>query len=423
MRIKSIISSSIGNVLEWYDFGLFAIYSALFSQLFFPSNNPHVALLTTFGVFAVGFICRPIGALLFGYLGDKHGRVKILRLSVLMISLPTLLIGLLPTYDQIGILAPILLTLIRLWQGISLGGEHSGNIIYLAESAPIRHRALITSLGGTGANLGILLASLIGGISSYFFTDAEFKAWGWRLPYLISGILCLLVYAARLKMQETQVFIHLKKEHKIVNHPIRMMIEKNLPYVLRTLGLVCMGSTYYYFCFLYIPLFLTSNTQLSLFKTSSLMTIFMAAMLVLVPLAGMICDRIGRRKMLLFNAAFIAITILPGFYFIYHPYLVSVVLVMAVFTIASSLEQGTTSIAVVENYPVPARYTGLSFGYNIGNGFFGGTLPLVCEWLRYKTAITMAPAFYVMLCAGVTGMVVFFFTKETRYESLSKMIN
>lgn len=418
MRIKSILSSSVGNILEWYDFGLFAIYSPLFSHLFFPSRDPHTALLATFGVFAAGFICRPIGGLLFGYLGDKNGRVETLRLSVLMISLPTLLIGFLPTYSEIGLIAPILLTMIRLWQGISLGGEYSGNLIYLAETAPMNRRAFITSFGGTGANLGILLASLIGGASSYFFTDAEFTAWGWRLPYLVSGILCLLVYVARLKMEETVVFDRLKQKKLLPDNPIRVMLKENIPHVLRTLGLVCMGSTFYYFCFIYIPLFLSQSTRFSLFKTSSLMSVFMVAMLFLVPLSGIICDAIGRRKMLLFNSLSVAFIAIPGFYFLHFSYFFLTLLVMSIFTIASSLEQGTTSIAVVENYPVPARYTGLSFGYNIGNGFFGGTVPLVCEWLRYKTNFDLAPAFYIMICALVTACVVFFFTKETRHKSL-----
>lgn len=169
MRIKSIIGSSIGNLLEWYDFGLFAIYSSLFSRLFFPTADPHVGLVMTFGVFAIGFLGRPIGAVLFGYLGDRQGRVKTLRLSILMISLPTLFIGFIPTYASIGIAAPILLVLIRMWQGISLGGEFSGNVIYLAETAPQSSRAMITSLASTGANLGILLAAVMGGLSAFLF--------------------------------------------------------------------------------------------------------------------------------------------------------------------------------------------------------------------------------------------------------------
>jgi MHS family proline/betaine transporter-like MFS transporter len=193
VRIRSILSSSVGNILEWYDFGLFAIYSSVFSELFFPNNNPETAIIATLTIFAIGFLCRPIGAILFGIMGDTKGRVKTLRFSILMISLPTLLIGCLPTYATIGIAAPIGLMLIRIWQGISIGGEYSGNIIYLAESAPDKYRATITSLASTGANAGILLATVVGAISHYFFSDATFKEWGWRLPYLLSGILGLLL--------------------------------------------------------------------------------------------------------------------------------------------------------------------------------------------------------------------------------------
>jgi MHS family proline/betaine transporter-like MFS transporter len=418
MRSKSIISSSVGNVLEWYDFGLFAIYSPLFSQLFFPNKDHSAALLATFSIFAVGFICRPIGALLFGFLGDRGGRVQALRLSILMISIPTLLIGLLPTYSQCGIVAPILLMLIRVWQGISLGGEYSGNLIYLAETAPNKYRATVTALAGTGANFGILLASCMGGVMSYLFSETVFHAWAWRLPYIISGILCLLIYATRLQMQETHVFEHLKIKHQLVRNPLKVMIKENMPQVLRTLGLVCMGSTFYYFCFVYVPIFLMQREQFSLFKAANFMAVFMAAMLVLVPLAGRLCDYVGRRKMLLCNALLVTIIVVPGFYILQKNQLSLMLLVMAFFTIASSLEQGTTSIAVVENYPVPARYTGLSFGYNIGNGLFGGTVPLVCEWLLMKTHSELSPAFYIMGCAIVTGLVAFFFTKETKNSSL-----
>jgi len=420
MRLKSIISSSIGNVLEWYDFGLFAIYSSLLSQLFFPDNDRASAQLATFGIFAVGFICRPLGALIFGYLGDRAGRVKALRLSILMISIPTLLIGCLPTYHQAGLIAPILLTLVRIWQGISLGGEYSGNLIYLAEMAPQKYRARITSLAGTGANLGILLASVIGGLTNYIFTDDVFRQWAWRLPYLISGILCLIIYVTRLQMQETRVFNHLKKQHRLAVNPIKVMFKENIPHVLRTLGLVCMGGTFYYFCFVYVPIILTSHDKFPIFKTTYFMGIFMVSMLVLVPLAGWLCDVIGRRKMLLFNSIAVAIVVVPFYSILQQNNVNAICLAMALFTMLSSLEQGTTSVAVVENYPAPARYVGLSFGYNIGNGIFGGTLPLICEWLLVKTHNPLAPAFYICICAVITALVVLFFTKETRYINLEK---
>jgi MHS family proline/betaine transporter-like MFS transporter len=182
---KSIFSSCIGNLLEWYDFGLFAIFSPLFSRLFFPNDDPHISLILTFSVLAIGFLCRPVGALIFGFMGDRKGRARTLRLSVLMISIPTLLIGFLPTYRNVGVAAPILLTLIRVWQGVSLGGEYSGNLIYLTESAPKNLRATITSLAGTGANMGIMLAALASGACSYLFSDVMFESFGWRIRVCI----------------------------------------------------------------------------------------------------------------------------------------------------------------------------------------------------------------------------------------------
>ena len=183
MRLRSIVNSAVGNILEWYDFGLFAIYSSLFSHLFFPTQDASIALIETLGIFAVGYLCRPIGALIFGYLGDKEGRAKSLRLSILMISLPTLLIGFIPTYGSVGVWAPILLILIRIWQGISIGGEYSGNIIYLAETAPSQHRAFVASFAATGANLGALLAMVVSAICTFVFSESVFVDWGWRVPY------------------------------------------------------------------------------------------------------------------------------------------------------------------------------------------------------------------------------------------------
>lgn len=416
---SSIFSSSIGNILEWYDFGLFTIYSSLFSHLFFPTTDPHTALIATFGIFAVGFICRPIGALIFGYMGDRTGRARTLRLSVLMISLPTLFIAFIPSYEQIGLLAPILLTLTRIWQGISIGGEYSGNIIYLAETAPPPYRATITSFASTGANMGILLAALVGMISTYSISEEQLQAWGWRIPYLISGILCLLIYKFRLRLDESRVFEYLKEKKKLAANPIKTALEKNYLQILRTLGLVCMGSTFYYFCFIYIPIFLTQNLKFTLYNVSTLITFFIGSMIILVPISGFICDKVGRRKMLLFNSALITLFVVPGFYLLQLDHFFLFIAVLSIFTVASSLEQGTTSVTVVENFPPPARYTGLSVGYNIGNGFLGGTVPIICEWLTATSSYTLAPAFYIAGCAAITGLVVFFFVPETRGKSLT----
>lgn len=418
---SSILSSSLGNILEWYDFGLFTIFSSLFSRLFFPTENPQLALIATVSIFAIGFLCRPIGALLFGYLGDRYGRAKTLRLSILMIFLPTLCIGCLPSYHQLGIAAPILLTLIRMWQGISIGGEYSGNLIYLAETAPTKYRATFTSFASMGSNIGILLAALVGIISTTLLSEQMLFTWGWRIPYLVSGLFCLFIYTFRLQIKETHVFSELKHKMLLAQNPIKIIFEKNFPQLLRTLGLVCMGSTFYFFCFVYLPIFLKQNLHLPIHLISIMMSILISMMIIFVPLAGFICDSFGRRKMLLFNASFIIILLIPGFYFLSHNTLMMIILILTLFTLASSLEQGTTPVSVIENFPPPARYTGVSLGYNLGNGFLGGTVPIICEWLMIHTSLSLSPAFYITACAIITGLVVFFFVPETQGKNLSKL--
>lgn len=415
--LSSILSSSLGNILEWYDFGLFAIYSSLFSHLFFPAKDPRTALIATIGIFSIGFIFRPVGALIFGYLGDRYGRANTLRLSILMIALPTLYLGFLPTYDQVGIIAPILLMLIRIWQGISIGGEYSGNLIYLAENSPMPYRATITSFASMGANLGILLAAVVGILTTHFFSKEILETWGWRIPYLASGIFCLLIYKYRLQLPESAIFTFLKHKHLTTIHPIKYIFTHNLPQLFRTIGLVCMGSTFYYFCFIYLPIYLTDFLHLSPESVSIGMSELILLMIFLLPLAGFICDKVGRRKMLLFNAMFVAVITVPGFYFLQHSFYYYLIPIL--FTLASTLEQGTTSISVVENFPPPARYTGLALGYNIGNGFLGGTVPIVCTWLLGVTHSDLSPAYYIMFCALITFATVFFSVSETKNVSLA----
>ncbi len=419
--LSSILSASLGNILEWYDFGLFTIFSSLFSRLFFPNADPHVALIAMVGIFSVGFLCRPIGSLIFGYMGDRSGRARTLRLSILMITLPTLLIGCLPTYKQIGLLAPILLMVIRIWQGISIGGEYSGNIIYLAEISPKNYRATFTALASTGANIGVLLAALVGIFATGVFTEEALVNYGWRLPYLISGLICLLIYRFRLQIHESTVFEYLKRKKQLVTNPIKTALKTNYLQILRTFGLVCMGSTFYYFCFIYIPLFLTQKLHFSVHNVSVLIASCIGSMIILVPLAGLICDKFGRRKMFLFNSLWIAIAVVIGFHFLQTDNIPTVLFVLALFTLASSAEQGVTSITVVENFPLPARYTGLSLGYNLGNGLLGGTVPIICEWLSQHSALTLAPALYVAVCAVISGLVVYFFVPETRGKSLQEL--
>lgn len=417
---RSLLSSSLGNVLEWYDFGLFVTFAPLFSRLFFPSQQAG-ALIATFSLFALGFICRPLGALVFGFLGDRRGRATTLRLSILMISLPTFLIAFLPTYNMAGYFAPVMLTLIRMWQGISLGGEYSGNLVYLAESAPKHLRATFTSLAGTGSNLGILLATVIGTACTHWMPEKILEQWGWRLPYLISGAFSMLIWMTRLKLTETPAFTHLRQKHKVVINPIRFVFQNNLRDMLITLGIVSLGSTFYYFVFVWIPAMLTIERHFPSVWVSGLFSVLYFSMLILVPAAGYLCDHTGRRKLFLLIASLVVLLAWPMLALIQEASFLQVGLMLFILTIISSLEQATSSVMVVENFPLPARYTGLSLSYNIGNGFLGGTLPAVSAGLSENVHFLAVPALYVSACALVSGMVVFFFVRETRGKSIEIM--
>lgn len=412
---SSILSSSLGNILEWYDFGLFTIFAGLFSALFFPMQDPAASFIAIIAVFSIGLFCRPLGALLFGYLGDKYGRAMTLRLSILMIALPTFLLSFIPTYQQIGIYAPLCLTFIRMWQGISIGGEYSGNLVYLVEAAPVNYRASFSTFATMGANFGILLASVVGFIFNHLFA-AYLSLGAWRIPYFVSGLFCLAIYFFRLRIKETEVFEYLKVHHLLAKNPIKTLFRKNFSDILRTIGLVCMGSTFYFFCFVYFPLFLQDTSRYSAATISFFMTLMICFMIIIIPIAGFLCDKIGRRKLLLFNASFITLILIPGFYFLhFSPFVFSVLLL---FTLASSFEQGTTPVAIIENFPAHARYTGVSLGYNLGNGLLGGSVPFICSWLQFHSHTSLAPAIYVAICAAITGLVVWFFVPETMGNNL-----
>lgn len=417
MRSLATFKSSLGNILEWYDFGLFTVFSTILSQQFFPTEKTHTAIIYTLGILAAGFLCRPLGALIFGYLGDRRGRLHSLRLSILMIALPTFCIGLLPSYHQIGLLAPILLMIARMWQGISIGGQYSGSIICLAESAPSKYRATYTAFANMSANIGILLAAAMSVVMTRLLSAEALYSWGWRVPYILSGIIYFGIYFANQEIHETAVFFDLKQKNLITKKSFYTLIKTHLPQVLVTLGLVCMGSTFYGFCFIYLPIYLHKMLSFSIQNISTYILFSMLLMIFIAPFGGFLCDKFGRRTMFMLNATIITMIVIPGFYLLQIHNGNVLLFVLLAFTVVSALEQGTTGITLVENFPANFRYTGVSLGYNLGNGLLGGTVPFACQWLQ-TSDIYLGPALYITLCALITGFVCVFWVPETLGKSL-----
>lgn len=401
MQKKLIFITSLGNTLEWFDFGLFIFFAPIIGEKFFPSDNPWMATLAALSVFAAGFICRPLGGILFGHAGDTVGRATPLRYSILMITITTLFIGLLPTTQTIGILAPVLFILLRLIQGISVGGEYSGVMIYLAESAPDHRRGLVTSFGAIGANIGFLAATLVLMLLNSLFTKQVIIDWAWRLPFILIGLPGFLILYYRFKLIETPAFRYLQTTHHLERKPLLTALRYAPTSLLKILGLTCMSSTVYYVFFGFMPTYLMLYIGMDDRTAFIIQSVCLVMMLFLVPLAAMCGDRFGRKRMLMLTAILVMVLSIPCFYLIQLHSLSAVVFALTIATLLSSSDQGNSLSAVVENCPANVRYSGIAFSYNLGMAIFGGTAPLIVVLLTQKISI-MAPAYYLVIMAAIT---------------------
>lgn len=403
MNKKQVLITSLGNTLEWLDFGLFILMAPIIGGAFFPEQATGRSTLEALLVFAAGFVCRPLGGLLFGYYGDKYGRAKPLRFSVLIITIATLVVGLLPSYKTMGIISTILFILIRLAQGISIGGEYSGVMIYLAESAPANRRGFITSFAAMGANVGFFLATLSYVILKMMYTDDIIFAWAWRIPFLLAGIPGSIVLYHRFRLAETKVYSYLRYKHQIVSNPLFALIKQAPFQVLKIIGLTCMSSSIYYVFFGYMPTYLSHYIHIPL-KTSLIMqALLLITMLFLVPFAGFCGDYFSRKKMLILTSLGIMITAIPCFYLLQTFSMTAVMSSLTIAAVLSAFDQGNSLSAVVENCPENVRYTGVAFSYNVGMAIFGGSAPLIATLLTEKIGI-IAPAYYLILMAGISLM-------------------
>ena len=401
MNVRTLATVSLGNILEWFDFALFVYLAPMMGAYFFPAHDPVYASMMAFAVFAAGFICRPLGGIVFGQLGDRLGRAKTLTISILTISCSTGMVGLLPSYAQIGWVSPLLFTGLRLIHGLSVGGEYTGAVIYLGESASPQHRGFLASFAIVGANLGFFLATLMAILLNSVVSPSFAHHWGWRLCFLFSGGVGFLILYHRFKLQETAVFTHLRNTRKIAAIPLLTALRHAPGKLLQLFALTCMGSTFYFLFFGYMPNYLAQYFGVSLLKSFSCQALFLLAMLILIPIAGICGDRFGRKKMLLMTAIGIIVFTIPCLYLLQQGTVITILSSLAVASILSSFEQSNNLITFVETCPANVRYSGISFTYNLGNAIFGGASPLIFSWLTHNLSL-FASAYYLILMAFIS---------------------
>ncbi|MEP6822587.1 MAG: MFS transporter [Chthoniobacterales bacterium] len=418
---KIIGAASAGTLIEWYDFYLFGSLATIISKHFFPAGHPTAAFLSTLAVFATGFIVRPFGALLFGRLGDLIGRKYTFLVTLLLMGGSTFAIGLLPTYEAIGVVAPILLALLRLLQGLSVGGEFGGAATYVAEHSPDPQRGFYTGWIQTTATLGLLLSLGVILATQHLLGAVDFAAWGWRVPFLCSVLLVGLSYYIRARTSESPLFAAAKSAGKLSASPLR---ESFLDKANLRLGLIALfgavaGHGVVWYTGQFYALFFLQKVAHVEFATSN---VILAWSLVLTTpfyvVFGALSDRIGRKPVMLAGCALAAIFFLPIYHSLLHfsappnvPVLIALVSFQMLF---GTMTYGPLAAFLVELFPTKIRYTAMSLPYHLGIGVLGGLTPLIASSLVAQTGNNYMGLAYPIIVAVITVIVGLAFIREKR---------
>lgn len=435
---KIIAASSAGTLIEWYDFYIFGSLATIIATSFFPKGNETVALMSTLATFATGFIVRPFGALVFGRIGDLVGRKYAFLVTLLIMGGATTAIGFLPTYEQVGVLAPILLVALRLLQGLALGGEYGGAATYVAEHAPEGRKGFYTSFIQTTATLGLFVSIGVILTTRLNVGEVAFKAWGWRIPFLLSFALVIFSYVIRSKLHESPEFTKMKAEGKGSTSPLRdsFMNPYNRKWVILALfGATAGQGVVWYTGQFYALYYLQTVLNVDFVLANKIVA---TALLLGTPffiVFGALSDRIGRKNIILTGAALAAICYIPIYQAMasaagydaatgtsINPDFIALTSLVFVQVFFVTMVYGPIAAFLVELFPVQIRYTSMSLPYHIGNGVFGGLVPLIGTWAvaASRTAgyswSMYAGLFYPITIAAITVIIGSLFLKDRRGE-------
>lgn len=413
---RPVLAGLAGNVMEWYDFMIYGYFASTIGVLFFPAKDALASTIAAYGVLAVSFVMRPFGAVWFGHIGDKLGRKRALELSVTLMAIPTFLLGLLPVYDSIGVLAPVLLTILRLAQGLSVGGEYTSSFSFVIEHAPPNRRGLHGALTTCGAILGILLASLAGAITSKIAEDPATAAWAWRVPFLLGVLVAGVGLWVRRSLSETPSFEKLKAEGGIAKSPLLEAWRHEKLQITRVFLLYALGSAIFYVLFLFVQAAL-AQAGMPKHLAQLATTCSLAVLAFALPFAAYVSDRVGRRPVMLAGAGATLLFILPLYNLLQTLDFVTVLLAQIGMTLISAAIMGPVPAAITEMFPARTRFSSLSIGYNASLAAFGGTAPMVAGLLIRQTGVAVSPAYYLMALALVSGSVVLL-AKETYRDAI-----
>ncbi|WEO97687.1 glycine betaine/L-proline transporter ProP [Streptomyces sp. FXJ1.172] len=405
---RAVKAAALGNAMEWFDFGVYSYIAVTLGKVFFPSGNPTAQLLSTFGAFAAAFLVRPLGGMVFGPLGDRVGRQKVLALTMIMMAAGTFAIGLIPSYASIGVGAPLLLLAARLVQGFSTGGEYAGASTFIAEYAPDKKRGFFGSWLEFGTLAGYIGGAGLVTLMTALLSSHDLLTWGWRVPFLIAGPMGIIGLYLRMRLEETPAFAAEmdKAEAQRPKVPLREMVAGQWKALLICMGLVLVFNVTDYMLLSYMPSYLTSELKYD--ETHGLLVVLgvMVLMMIVQPFAGALSDRVGRRPVIAAGCAGFLLLSVPAVLLIRQGSLLAVALGMGALGLLLVCFTAAMPAALPALFPTRVRYGSLSIGFNVSVSLFGGTTPLVVTALIGATENMMMPAYYMMAAAVVGGFAV-----------------
>ncbi|ATW26611.1 MFS transporter [Candidatus Formimonas warabiya] len=413
-KMKTIVGGTIGNVLEWFDYGLYGYFAAVISANFFQSKDPLTALMLTFAVFGVGFVMRPFGGIVFGHLADKAGRRTTLSATVVMMGLGTFIVGCLPTADQVGVLAPILLVTCRLLQGMATGGEWGTCTSFLAEYATPFNRGYIVSWASVTMAGGLLLGSLCGVLLSNLMSQEALYSWGWRIPFMSGLIIAIYGYYIRRGLEETPVFEKAVQNCEVSKSPLIEVLQHHRKELLALIFLIAGATTSYWLILTYMTTFIIKILELPATTAFGLNSLLLITYMICLPFFGMLTDRIGRKKQMLIAYGAFALLDYPLFSILSSTSNLAVMIfVIEALGIILAMAIAAGMPMVAEMFPTRVRASGFGIGYNIGQALFGGTCTFIVTWLIKATGNPNSVAIYLVILVLITFFDVLLFIPES----------
>ncbi|MGV9714199.1 MFS transporter [Gordonia sp. NPDC003424] len=408
---RVVAASFIGNFVEWFDYAVYGYLATVIAHVFFPEASASAGLLATFAVFAISFVIRPIGGLVWGHFGDRIGRRTALSLSILIMSTATVCVALIPGYATIGIAAPVLLLIVRMVQGFSASGEYAGASAFLAEYAPEGRRGLFTSVVPASTACGLLVGSLLAALLTASLTTDQLDSWGWRIPFLLAAPLGLIGRYIRLRLEDTPKFHELElREH--ANAPLRELFTGHRRAIVIAFGVTCLNAVGFYLLLSYMPTYL--STELGVSATASFIasSITLTCYIAFIFGMGALSDRFGRKRVLIAASIGFAVLTVPLFAALGAVGLVGIIAIQITLNFLLTMNDGTLPVFLAEIFPTSVRYSGFAFSFNTANALFGGTAPFMATLLIHLTGNKLAPAGY-LVAAAMVAMIAMSFARET----------